>query len=242
MPRRLTRFFIVGDNAVSAFVSWRLQATCSCEVTLVWKNAHESVAKYGLSFRYGEPSFFSDLCSCFADQSSLALNGSSLCEVRYPFSIHLQFFRSNPSTVVKSPEEAVTNGQPYDYVLLCVKSLPDLYDLAALIEPVVTPQHTCILVNSTNSLGIDEQLELRYPKNVLLSLVSEVSLAQTGPTEFEHISSTEIWVGPAAAHSTIPASIQNDMATALALTLGTGQVDCKVADNIKTHQFKHMIG
>jgi hypothetical protein len=43
--------YIVGGNAVSAFLSWRLQATNACDVTLVWKSGYESVAQYGISFK-----------------------------------------------------------------------------------------------------------------------------------------------------------------------------------------------
>jgi len=49
----LTKACAVGGNAISAFLSWRLQATNACDVTLVWKNGYESVAQYGISFRYG---------------------------------------------------------------------------------------------------------------------------------------------------------------------------------------------
>lgn len=54
MSRRGTRTnaVVVGGNAVSAFLSWRLQATNACDVTLVWKNNFESVAQYGISMRY----------------------------------------------------------------------------------------------------------------------------------------------------------------------------------------------
>jgi ketopantoate reductase len=120
--------------------------------------------------------------------------------------------------------------------------LPDVYDLASVIESVVTPQHTCILVNTTNTLGIEAHLEQRYPTNVILSLVSNVEISQTGPSEFEHLSSSEIFVGATNKSSSIPTSIQNDMAAALAMTLNTGQVDCKVSDNIRQEQFERMIG
>jgi ketopantoate reductase len=123
-----------------------------------------------------------------------------------------------------------------------VKALPDIYDLGSVIESVVTPQHTCILVNTTNTLGIESQLEQRFPTNVVLSLVSNVQLTQIGPSEFEHEGSSEILVGPASRNPSIPAAIQNDMASALAITLGSGQVDCKVSSNIKQQQFDHMIG
>lgn len=42
---------IVGGNAVSAFLSWRLQATNACDVTLVWKSGFDAVSQYGISFK-----------------------------------------------------------------------------------------------------------------------------------------------------------------------------------------------
>jgi hypothetical protein len=44
-------YLTVGGNAVSAYLTWRLQATNACDVTLVWKNNFESVAQYGLTFK-----------------------------------------------------------------------------------------------------------------------------------------------------------------------------------------------
>lgn len=45
------RVCVVGGNAVSAFLSWRLSATNACDVTLVWKSGFEAVSQYGISFR-----------------------------------------------------------------------------------------------------------------------------------------------------------------------------------------------
>ena len=47
----LMRVCSVGGNAVSAFLSWRLQATNACDVTLVWKSGFEAVYQYGISFK-----------------------------------------------------------------------------------------------------------------------------------------------------------------------------------------------
>ena len=51
MVRRLTKVCVVGGNAISAFLSWRLQATASCDVTLVWKSGFDAVSQYGVSFK-----------------------------------------------------------------------------------------------------------------------------------------------------------------------------------------------
>jgi ketopantoate reductase len=146
-------------------------------------------------------------------------------------------------TVVRSPEEAAgASRASFDYVVLCVKALPDVYDLASVIESVVTPQHTCILVNTTHTIGIESYLEQRFPTNVVLSLVSGVQIAQLGPSEFEHKGSTELWVGAANKNPAIPVSIQNDMAEALSMTLRSGQVDCDVTTNVRQQQYERMIG
>ncbi|PGH10804.1 hypothetical protein AJ79_05277 [Helicocarpus griseus UAMH5409] len=207
---RKTNCLIVGGNGISAFLSWRLQATNSCDVTLVWKSGYETVSQYGVTLR----------SKLFGNE------------------------RFKPHHVVRTPEEVASNSknQAFDYVILCVKALPDVYDLASVIESVVTPQHTCILVNTTSTLGVEAHLEHRFPTNVVLSLVSGVEINQTGASEFEHVGSTDIWVGPGAKNAMIPPSIQNDMAVALAITLSTGQVDCKVSENIKQEQYERMIG
>ncbi|KZF20880.1 hypothetical protein L228DRAFT_278953 [Xylona heveae TC161] len=203
------RILSVGGNSVSAFLSWRLQATNACDVTLVWKSGFDAVAQYGITFK----------SKLFGNE------------------------RFKPHQVVRSPEEASTTQKgPFDYVLLCVKALPDVYDLSAVIEPVVTPQHTCILVNTTHSLGVEAHLEQRFPTNVVLSLVSGAEITQLGASEFEHQGSTDVWVGPANKNPSIPASIQSDMAEALAMTLSSGQVDCKVSENIRQQQYERMIG
>ena len=147
------------------------------------------------------------------------------------------------SLVVRTPEDAANHKEgAFDYVILCIKALPDVYDLASVIDSVVTPQHTCILINTTHTLGVESAIEERFPTNVVLSLVSGAEIVQLGASEFEHKGATDIWVGPANKNPSIPASIQSDMAEALAMTLSSGQVDCKVAPNIRQQQFERMIG
>lgn len=120
--------------------------------------------------------------------------------------------------------------------------MPDVYDLAAVIEPVVTPQHTCIIVNTTNALGVEAQLEHRYPTNAILSLVSNVEISQIGASEFEHLDATDILIGAANSNISIPAPFQQEMASAFATTLSSAHVMAKVPESIRQAQFDRMIG
>ena len=184
-----------------------------------------------------------------SDLPSLAMKGSSLGMVSFSFLamfcdwVSVMKLTLYAATVVRNPEDAsgVRDGA-FDYVVLCVKALPDVYDLAAVIDAVVTPQHTCILINTTHTLGVEAAIEERFPTNVVLSLVSGAELTQLGPSEFEHKGSTDVWVGPANKNGAIPQSIQEDMAQALAMTLSTGQVQCKVSHNIRQQQYERVIG
>jgi ketopantoate reductase len=145
--------------------------------------------------------------------------------------------------VVRNPEDAASaRDGSFDYVVLCVKALPDVYHLASLIESVVTPQHTCILVDTTHTLGVEAALREQFPTNVILSLVSGAELTQLGQSEFEHKGPTDIWIGLVNNPNNIPQTIQEDMAQALAITFRSGQVECKVSPNIRQQQYERAIG
>lgn len=177
------------------------------------------------------------------DPRYLATRDSSLDMVQ--FNNPLAFVQHAEITfeVVRNPEDAASAREgPFDYVVLCVKALPDVYDLASVIDSVVTPQHTCIIVNTTHTLGVEAALEERFPTNVVLSLVSGAELTQLGQSEFEHKGPADIWIGPANNPNNIPQTIQEDMAQALAMTLSSGQVECKVSPNIRQQQYERVIG
>ncbi|RUS24847.1 ketopantoate reductase PanE/ApbA C terminal-domain-containing protein [Jimgerdemannia flammicorona] len=57
-----------------------------------------------------------------------------------------------PCTVVSSPIEAASNGDEFDYVVVTLKALPDVYDVAEIIRPAVTLGKTTIVLIQ-NGLG-----------------------------------------------------------------------------------------
>ena len=83
MAMELMRVCVVGGNAVSAFLSWRLQATNACDVTLVWKSGFDAVHQYGISFKYVRTLAVLTLADLlnFLDQHRLEMSGSSLAMV-----------------------------------------------------------------------------------------------------------------------------------------------------------------
>lgn len=145
--------------------------------------------------------------------------------------------------VVAQVEDAIEPSRPYDYILVCVKVIPELYELADVIVDVVTPSHTCILLNTTSTIGVEQSLAQRFPRNLIVSLVNFAELNQTGSFEFEHIGdSASVWIGTALKNDTIPEETQQDMAESLALTLEAGSVDCHISLNILQQQWEKMMG
>ena len=145
--------------------------------------------------------------------------------------------------MVQQVEDAVEPGRPYDYVLVCVKVIPELYELADVIADVVTPSHTCILLNTTTTIGVEKSLGTRFPKNLIVSLVNDADLNQTGAFEFEHLGqSARVWIGTAIRNDHIPEETQQDMVESLALTLEAGSVDCQISHNIIQQQWEKMMG
>ncbi|ORY86951.1 ketopantoate reductase PanE/ApbA C terminal-domain-containing protein [Protomyces lactucae-debilis] len=149
--------------------------------------------------------------------------------------------RFRPFRVVRTVEEA-SDTAGYDYVFVCVKALPDVYDLAQVITSVITPAHTCIVLNTTTCLGVEASIQSTFPRNLVISLCSAVELIQTGPADFEHVGSRTIRIGAVKSNPNLPQEAQQDMTESLTLTLEAGAVDCIMTGAIEKHQWERLIG
>ncbi|KAK9460024.1 ketopantoate reductase PanE/ApbA C terminal-domain-containing protein [Lipomyces oligophaga] len=151
--------------------------------------------------------------------------------------------RFRPHQVSRSIDEIRAPSSGFDYVIVCIKALPDIYDLGAVISNVVTPGHTCIVVNTSLGIGIESYLVDSFPENVVLSLVCDASLTQVGPVDFEEFgtSPAQVWIGSNAAKPGADFSLVEDMAESFALTLEAGGVKCNVSKNIKQKQWEKSI-
>ncbi|KAI9316822.1 2-dehydropantoate 2-reductase [Dichotomocladium elegans] len=83
-----------------------------------------------------------------------------------------------PHHVVQSVQEAKTYG-PFDYVLVTLKALPDVYDVADIIAPAITEGKTTIVLIQ-NGFGIEPPIVKRFPLNPLISIVAYIGVSQVG--------------------------------------------------------------
>lgn len=95
----LIKACVVGGNAVSAFLSWRLQATNACDVTLVWKSGFDAVSQFGITFKYVRPGLpprcRGRAIDSSADPQHLEMSASSPGRVRTPIPLMGEYIADN---------------------------------------------------------------------------------------------------------------------------------------------------
>ncbi|KAJ1865058.1 hypothetical protein LPJ78_002949 [Coemansia sp. RSA 989] len=107
---------------------------------------------------------------CRSNYRQVKLHGYSMQSAQFGNQIY------RPYRVFQTIEEAAQDAS-YDYVIVALKALPNLYDSAERISQAVNPQ-TMIMVFQ-NGIGIEEPFVKRFPNNPLVSTVSFVSVKQT---------------------------------------------------------------
>jgi len=83
----------------------------------------------------------------------------------------------------------------WDYIIVTTKALPDVTDDAALIAPLVTSRHTCIVLIQ-NGVGVEAPYRERFPHNPIVSAVTIVSAEQVSHGVIRQNRWTRISLGP----------------------------------------------
>jgi len=84
-----------------------------------------------------------------------------------------------PSVIAATVEEGTTD-QPFDYVIVTTKNLPDVYDMTELIRPAISPGTTVVLIQ--NGLNIEVPIIEAFPQSTVLSGVSMISTFESNGT------------------------------------------------------------
>lgn len=133
--------------------------------------------------------------------------------------------------------------EPFDYVIVSIKTLPQLYSVPDIIRPAITPKRTCIIHNSSTSLGAEDQIISAFPNNLIISLVSFLDLAQCGPLAIEHRTGYDLKIGIVEASGRkLPQEARKDAIDCLVLMAEAGKLNCSVHDNILGVMWDKMLG
>ncbi|CAO3632272.1 unnamed protein product [Cunninghamella echinulata] len=101
-----------------------------------------------------------------------------------------------PHHVVRTVNEAVdvSNGTPYDYVMVTLKALPEVYNIPDIISSAITPKKTAIVLIQ-NGLGVEEAIAERFPENPIISIVAYIGTSQTKPGHISMVGTENLIVG-----------------------------------------------
>lgn len=129
---------------------------------------------------------------CRSNFSAVKANGFKVTSPKYAEQIW------KPEYVFSSPENARNAGVKWDYLIVATKALPDVSDDSELLEGLVGPGTSIVLVQ--NGLGVEEPYKKRFPHASILSAVTIASAAQPSHGVIQHNRWTRISIGPYLPH------------------------------------------
>ncbi|KAI8062874.1 2-dehydropantoate 2-reductase [Gongronella butleri] len=143
-----------------------------------------------------------------------------------------------PSHVVRTVAEAVqvNDNQAFDYALVTLKALPEVYDIGEMIAPAVKPGKTTIVLIQ-NGLGIEEPIVARFPDNPLISIVAYIGTSQPSLGEIKMVGSERLMVG-----NYLPSKVDNSAPKQRFIEmLRKGGVDANDVDDIEKLRWQKLL-
>ncbi|CAO3700803.1 unnamed protein product [Rhizopus stolonifer] len=123
---------------------------------------------------------------CRSSYQSVSENGFEIDSAKFG----LDVFR--PHKVVRTVSEC--QDESFDYVLVTLKALPEVYNVADIIAPVIKDEKTTIVLIQ-NGLGIEEPIVEQFPNNPLISIVAYIGVSQHEPGKITMIGGESLVVG-----------------------------------------------
>ncbi|KAF9426226.1 hypothetical protein BGZ94_006810 [Podila epigama] len=78
-----------------------------------------------------------------------------------------------PDHVVKT-----VPSETYDYIIVCMKALPNVYSIPDIIAPAVEASPNAAIVLIQNGIGIEDPIKKRFPRNPILSSIAYIGVTQ----------------------------------------------------------------
>ncbi|KAF8930284.1 2-dehydropantoate 2-reductase [Dissophora ornata] len=81
---------------------------------------------------------------------------------------------------VFKPDDVVRTvpSKTYDYIIVCMKALPEVYSIADIIAPAVEASPNAAIVLIQNGIGIEDPIKARFPRNPILSSIAYIGVTQ----------------------------------------------------------------
>lgn len=167
-----------------------------------------------------------------SDYDTVMKNGYNITSVDYGKIEHFK-----PQNIVKTINDAVQYG-PFDYVVVSTKNTPDIIRVEDLIEEVVTPEQTRIVLLQ-NGIHIGKAFIEKYPKNIVLSGVSMIS-STNYQAVITHEGTDALSIGYFD-NSNIPAEVQKNAALTFVKCYDNGKNSCVYDENVNFTRWRKLV-
>ncbi|KAJ5385743.1 2-dehydropantoate 2-reductase [Penicillium cosmopolitanum] len=99
-----------------------------------------------------------------------------------------------PTRVVSNIVDAVVPNEPFDFIVITTKQLPEAYSVAELVKPAVSPGHTSIVLIQ-NGLDIEVPIIAAFPNNTVISGISMIGSRVNGENCIIHDGPDDLVIG-----------------------------------------------
>ncbi|KAK7438666.1 hypothetical protein CaCOL14_011943 [Colletotrichum acutatum] len=141
-----------------------------------------------------------------------------------------------PHHMERSLKDALRHG-PFDFVLVTMKNLPDVYSIPDIIRPAITAQTSIVLVQ--NGIDIEQPLLEVFPNNILLSGVPLIGCELNGREMLHNdpdILHIAYWPNPK-----FTPEDQSNACTAFAQIYNNGGAKCNIQTDISWFRWRKLI-
>ncbi|KKY13514.1 putative 2-dehydropantoate 2-reductase [Diplodia seriata] len=123
-----------------------------------------------------------------------------------------------------------TRHEPFDYVVVTMKNIPEVSNIPEVIRPAVTDGHTAIVLIQ-NGIGIEQPLVDAFPRSVVLSGVSFVGAHQRINGSVVHDDHDD-WALGAFHNPNLDPTAERAKADEFGAIYNATPADCEVVDDI----------
>lgn len=147
-----------------------------------------------------------------------------------------------PAKIAKAvPNVAQDKLPPFDYIVVATKNCPDVGPtVEEIIAPAVTDSRT-VIVLVQNGLNIEKPLIKAFPRNVVLSGISLIGVAEKGHGTIVHDYHDELIVGAFKNPNVTADTARTAAAEFVDLYSASGKVTCELNENVDFVRWRKLI-
>lgn len=129
-------------------------------------------------------------------------------------------------------------ADPFDYIVVTMKNIPEVSNIPGVIRPAVSEGHTAIVLIQ-NGIGIEQPLVDAFPKSVVLSGVSFIGAHQRNGSVIHD--DHDNWALGVYHNSALCPRMEQDKAEEFGLIYNSTPADCEVVDDIVYKRWRKVL-